>query len=91
MSETREALEPCPFCKSLDVHLLDDKPPYIVECGGCGAIGPTDDTAELTIAAWNRRASDERGEERERCAKIADSFGACGIAFHIRAGGDNGH
>jgi len=29
----------------------------------CGAIGPADDTAELTIAAWNRRAGEPTNVE----------------------------
>ncbi len=46
----------CPFCGSTQNHLAEIEPSHgIVECEGCGAIGPAGATRTAAVAAWNRR------------------------------------
>lgn len=55
-----EALLPCPFCGEsgarVDADLDAPQPALLVHCH-CGAEGSTRNTAELSIEAWNRRAT----------------------------------
>ena len=69
MSETREALKPCPFCGAHAERRAGTT--YRVECAGDNcpvnptAYGVTEDEA---VTGWNSRAlsaRDERAEERE--------------------------
>ncbi len=86
MSETREALAPCPFCGGHRTEPRCDGDRAWIECSACLTQGPAVTYEDLHLplldaaeAAWNRRAlsaRDERAEERERCAKIADAEAA---------------
>lgn len=55
-------LSPCPFCASTDFDLTrrpDPSPPsypdgvWVIECGGCGALGPFCEEIENAPKAWN--------------------------------------
>lgn len=61
-----ERLNPCPFCGSSDVRIVDfldgegDRV-FAVGCGGCGCNGTPhiplmDDARPAAIASWNQRA-----------------------------------
>lgn len=61
----RPYLEPCPFCNSKEVMLLQygieadpetiDMGSYSVTCDQCGASGPEISPKSAAIAAWNNR------------------------------------
>lgn len=46
----------CPFCGNARNKLVEVEPSHwIVECEGCGAIGPRGAQLDSAVAAWNRR------------------------------------
>lgn len=47
----------CPFCGSPNIELMNGNPPIIewMECGSCGAHGPTAAGVEDPIEFWNNR------------------------------------
>ena len=45
----------CPFCGSADVFKTAASD-ACVACGACNALGPSEDTGDAAIAAWNTRA-----------------------------------
>lgn len=57
--QEREALLPCPFCNSTDISLHSGLHIAHVECGGCGAQGPTViiQAGQPARSAWNRQAA----------------------------------
>lgn len=51
-----EELKPCPFCGGKDISIINHTAMgYWASCGPCGAIGPTRQTEEEAVEAWNRR------------------------------------
>ena len=52
-------LKPCPFCGGKELSVIsvlgED---YYVECSSCTTCGPSGETYEEAIEAWNRRAED---------------------------------
>ena len=52
--ESKVELLPCPFCGSEDVHQCETGV-YWIRCDGCDAEGPTADSEEGMVRAWNTR------------------------------------
>lgn len=61
---TKIALAPCPFCGAIDVELRnkpDPSPPsypdgvWVIECFGCGALGPFCEERQNAAKTWNAR------------------------------------
>jgi len=59
-----ESRKPCPFCGSTDLeacHKPDPSPPsypdgvWVVECFGCGALGPFCEELQNATKTWNDR------------------------------------
>lgn len=50
-------LKPCPFCEGENLAILGPIPAfgYWVSCNNCRILGPSYDTQEEVIEAWNRR------------------------------------
>lgn len=49
-----QEIKPCPFCASTNVSLGGINSPYVVcHNDGCLCYGPTKETQESAIAAWN--------------------------------------
>jgi Lar family restriction alleviation protein len=50
---------PCPFCGSEHSAIVNNEDQRVtawcVECGSCAACGPSEDSPEAAVAAWNRR------------------------------------
>ena len=46
-------IKPCRWCKSTDLHIEE----FYVGCLSCGAIGPSAESKEAAIKAWNTRAN----------------------------------
>jgi Lar family restriction alleviation protein len=70
MTETVE-LKPCPFCGSPAHYGEGDHGTFFVECDDeCGA--RFQDTKELAIEAWNRRAPTIEGEARVEVKPLDD-------------------
>ena len=44
-------IKPCRWCKSTDLHIEE----FYVGCLSCGAIGPSAESKEAAIKAWNSR------------------------------------
>ncbi len=62
-SDTRpvEGAEPCPFCRSTDIHNWvstdhGENPAWSVMCFGCECEGPHTDDEQKAIDLWNQRA-----------------------------------
>ena len=52
-------LKPCPFCGGKDLQVVNVYgEDYYVDCQTCTTCGPSADTYEEAIEAWNRRAED---------------------------------
>jgi len=50
----------CPFCGFDEVELqLDLEKWFAISCADCGAAGPTLETREAAIAAWNKRPREQ--------------------------------
>ena len=51
-------LEPCPFCASHNVELVEGTHYDIayVECGDCTARGPVEEETDDALDNWNQRA-----------------------------------
>ena len=50
-------LKPCPFCGGEDFQMVSVYGgEYYVDCLTCTACGPSGETEEEAIEAWNRRA-----------------------------------
>lgn len=71
----KQPLKPCPFCCYAKISEDDisgnrdmDSLLYWVECGMCGAQGPSERKEAMAVAEWNRRA---HIEELEAALKIA--------------------
>ena len=47
-------LKNCRWCKSMDLHIEE----FYVGCLSCGAIGPSAESKEQAIKAWNTRAGE---------------------------------
>lgn len=70
-------LKPCPFCGRDDEEMTpririafdewtrdcEPKPPFYVFCERCEARGPEADTKSAAVAAWNRRAANDKQME----------------------------
>ena len=52
---TPEPGEACPFCGKYDLVMQYGPNKHWIECNWCAARGPTDDTMELAVDAWNER------------------------------------
>ena len=67
-----QPLLPCPFCDGSQVETLFDMAycNYSVGCS-CGASGPSCQTKDQAIAAWNRRAGGSTQEGLRIAAEIA--------------------
>ena len=63
-------LKPCPWCRhsrtlgTATEHIDAGSPKLVIKfrvsCGGCGAMGPSAKTFSEAIAAWNRRAGEDK-------------------------------
>lgn len=49
----------CPYCGEHDLEVNRYNNDCAVHCKHCGAIGPTRETPELAIIAWNTRVQEE--------------------------------
>ena len=71
------ALEPCPFCGG-EARMDHDQVWSWAVCRECNAEGPTNSSAPLAIAAWNRRAAPhipaETGEVERLKADLKDEI-----------------
>lgn len=47
-------LKPCPFC-GWPANIIGVVGVFYAQCRDCGAEGPTEETEDAAIAAWNRR------------------------------------
>lgn len=63
-----ESRKPCPFCGSSDLEAQckpDPSPPsypdgvWVIECFGCGALGPFCEEHQNAVKAWNDRDAAE--------------------------------
>lgn len=58
-------VKPCLRCRAGRAFLhLQSKPPYVVRCGKCGAMGPVRQNADEAVADWNSES-----EGRKPCQK----------------------
>ena len=77
-------LKPCPFCDGNDLFVTYfGEGDYQVVChsndGVCEATGPSSETEEEAIAAWNRRPE-----------PVADDVESAAWAIHLTRFGDDG-
>lgn len=49
---SRHAME-CPFCRSINLHLIDMGTTFWINCGRCNANGPSANTPEQALEHWN--------------------------------------
>ena len=61
-----EQLKPCPFCGRTDIRvymydavLMGGEPDGFAQCQDCSVAGPSGESKEQIIAAWNRRAGEK--------------------------------
>lgn len=55
-----DAIGACPFCKNTEGEVEQlDAGVYVVQCSDCMCQGPTLDTADLAIKAWNGKGEAE--------------------------------
>ena len=52
-------LKPCPFCGGRKFSKFGWSDQYWITCTGCETEGPSGETPDEAIEAWNRRAADE--------------------------------
>ena len=67
-----DALKPCPFCGSNEVHVVEAGPGNWVSCLDCDSDGPVVGTIEKAVAAWNTRAALEQPGTAEAQARALD-------------------
>lgn len=65
-------LKPCPFtdCQSKNISVVEGDGCWVY-CWDCGSAGPTRDTPEEAVAAWNTRVDKCAHCEKLACAEWA--------------------
>jgi len=54
-------VKPCPRCRAGQAFLhLQSKPPYVVRCGRCGALGPVTQSPDDAVTGWNSMHNERR-------------------------------
>lgn len=52
-------LKPCPFCRSTDLYDHEQEGIAWIECCDCNAEGPTTESIDDAVNAWNNRGGSE--------------------------------